>query len=135
MKYNLLNLSHMKFLFNTCIVAVLTLVVGCDRVFENEIVSSVPPELHVIVLGSDSRNDRVAGASVALYRMTEDGPEATAWVTKQTNAEGEAVFTQAELAEPGLFQVIATQGSRKGENTIKYLLLNDGQTLHFIQLA
>ncbi len=123
----------MKYLAHSCFVIILTLF-GCDRVFENEIENTIAPELHVFVIGSASHSDRVTGASVSLYQVTENGPGNEVLATKQTDAEGKAVFTESELLEPGRFFIRATEGSRQGENETKYLLLNDGHTYHYIQI-
>lgn len=106
---------------------------SCERTFENEIVSTTPPELHVITENPDG--DPIEGANVILYASEEDyNAESNALVTKTTNAEGKAIFTESELAEPGVYYVRATSGGQNNsgsETATPYLLLNDGHTYFY----
>ena len=109
---------------------------GCDRVFENDVLSETPPELHVIV--DDSDNEKVQGADVTLFGNQEDyDNKANALISKTTDQDGKAVFTKTELAEPGIFFVHVEKDGITNEHTsvqTKYLLLNDGHTLFFTKI-
>jgi 5-hydroxyisourate hydrolase-like protein (transthyretin family) len=109
---------------------------SCEREFENDIVSTTPPELHVITQNADG--DPVEGADVTLYTSEEDyNNETNALATQTTNAEGKAVFTESELTDPGVYYVRAVDGALNNsgsETATPYLLLNDGHTYFYTTL-
>lgn len=116
----LLNIFYMLFL--------LSLLISCERDFESNVINTTTPSLEVVV--KNAANTALPNATVKLYNNDSAwNAEGTAVLTKQTNAEGRAPFTQEELKEPGFFYIIATSGTLKVKVKTKYLLLTDGKTL------
>lgn len=112
-----------------CLCAVSLSFTACDRELETDILSRTPPALQVNV--RDAANKPFPAAAVRLYRDEAAwNSEGTATVTRQTDANGSLQFTQEELANPGFFYLITTNGSLKVKSKTPYLLLNDGVT-HF----
>jgi len=113
--------------------ATIVLFANCDRVFENEVEDITPPELHVFV--EDDNGSRVDGAQVTLFVSAEDFEnKSNSLVNKTTDGAGKAIFTEAELSEPGIYYVWAEKdGKTNAASTTvtKYLLLNDGHTFLF----
>lgn len=106
---------------------------SCERTFETEIETTTPPELHVITENPDG--DRIEGANVSLYTSQEDYTnETNVLSTKQTNGEGKAIFTESDLADPGVYYVRATNGAQNNDASqteTPFLLLNDGHTYFY----
>ena len=106
---------------------------SCERTFETEIETTTPPELHVIT--ENSAGDPISGANVSLYTTEEDYiNETNVLSTKSTNGEGKAIFTESDLAEPGVYYVRASSGALNNDasqTSTPYLLLNDGHTFFY----
>lgn len=109
---------------------------GCERVFENEVESVTPPELHVFV--KNNEGIFVEGVQVMLFQTQDDYTNKTnSLASKTTDSEGKAVFTETELSEPGMFYVHAEKdGVTNSASTVqtKYLLLNDGHTFFYTSI-
>jgi len=109
---------------------------SCERTFETEVKTTTPPELHVIAQNADG--DPIEGASVSLYTSQEDYTnETNVLSSKQTNGEGKAIFTESELADPGIYYIRATNGTQNNDASqteTPFLLLNDGHTHFFTTL-
>lgn len=105
---------------------------ACDREYEEDIISTTPPELHIVVTNSDGT--AASGATINIYKSVEDfNNQNSAFLTKNTDGEGLAVVTGEELGNPGVYYVVAEKdGNSLGKET-PYLLLNDGQTRFEIQ--
>lgn len=106
---------------------------SCDRVFENEVETAIPPELHVIV--KDTNDAKVSGVTIELYGNMEDfDNKINSIAIKTTDTEGKTIFTESELTEPGIFYVHAEKNGATNATKITatpYLLLNDGHTYFF----
>jgi hypothetical protein len=110
--------------------------VSCDRVFENEVETTTPPELHVIV--EDANDEKVSGATIELFGNQEDFDNKSSVIaTKTTDMEGKAIFTESELDEPGIYYVHAEKDgatNAASSTSTPYLLLNDGHTFFFTSI-
>ena len=106
---------------------------SCERTYETEIKTNTPPELHVIAQNPDG--DPIDGASVNLYSSEEDYTNDTNVLSsKTTDGDGKAIFTESDLADPGVYYVRATSGALNNdasETATPYLLLNDGHTYFY----
>lgn len=99
------------------------------------VVNPTPPEFHVVVVTDDNNVDKVADATVNLYKTQEDLDKNTnVFLTKQTESNGEAVFTKDELKDPGVYYVRASKGALSGTKESLYLLLNDGKNYLFVKI-
>lgn len=105
--------------------------VSCDRELEFDTLSVTEPALEVFVEGAAVNNTypKIEGATVELFNA---GNQSLAVAT--TDANGRTVFTREQLKEKGVFRVIVTKGSLKGEGETAYLLLNDGVTLLIVTI-
>ena len=100
-----------------------------------KVVNPVAPEFHVVVVTDDNNVDKVADATVTLYKTQDDLENNTnVFLTKQTENNGEAVFTKDELKDPGVYYVKASKGSLSGTKESLYLLLNDGANYLFVKI-
>ena len=114
---------------------------SCDRtgnfeVFEKEI----PWNFCVKVSTDDAHLKVVSGATVQIFKSEEDrDAQKNVFLTKTTDANGEALFTLAEFDPQnkggefvkGVYYLRVAKGSDvKTENT-RYLLMNSGTTYHY----
>lgn len=100
---------------------------GCERSFNNEIVSSTPPELHVFV--ENGSGTTVSNATVRIYSNENDfANNQNAIKSETTDNNGKVVLTESTLGEPGTFYVRASNNGMSGEGETPYLLMNDGIT-------
>lgn len=99
------------------------------------VLNPVAPEFHVVVVTDDNNVDKVADATVTLYKTQDDMDNNTnVFLTKQTDSNGEAVFTKDELKDPGVYYVQASKGTLSGTKESLYLLLNDGKNYLFVKI-
>jgi hypothetical protein len=123
-----------KFVFSIAIL--LLIFAGCDREFENDVISITPPELHVVV--RDSNVARVEGAQVELFNTQAAYDSRTgAIASKTTGSDGKAVFTKEELRDPGMFYVAVSKDGETNAGTefrTPFLLLTDGHTHFFVTI-
>lgn len=99
------------------------------------VVNRTSPEFHVVVVTDDNNVDKVADATVNLYKTQEDLDNNTSvFLTKQTESNGEAVFTKDELKDPGVYYVRASKDALSGTKESRYLLLNDGANYLFVKM-
>jgi hypothetical protein len=112
------------------------LIVACKKDGTTyKIINSTPPEFHVVVVTDDNHVEKVAEATVALYKTQEDLDSNTnVYLTKKTGSNGEAVFTKAELKDQGIYFAKAEKMPMSGSNESQYLLLNDGINYLFVKI-
>lgn len=105
---------------------------SCEREMTNEIISTTPPELHVVVhLGAD-KTARVEGVSVKLYASAADRTANTNVIaTAMTNNKGEAIFTQDKFRK-GVMYISAAKDATTVTAATPYLLQNDGKTTFWV---
>ena len=100
-----------------------------------EVVNPVAPEFHVVVVTDDNNVDKVPDATVTLYKTQDDlENNSNVFLTKQTESNGEAVFTKDELKDPGVYYVRASKNTMIGTKESQYLLLNDGKNYLFVKI-
>ena len=100
-----------------------------------EVVKPVAPEFHVVVVTDDNNVDKVPDATVTLYKTQDDlENNSNVFLTKQTESNGEAVFTKDELKDPGVYYVRASKNTMTGTKESQYLLLNDGENYLFVKI-
>ena len=105
---------------------------SCEREMTTEIISTTPPELHVIVHKGADKTVRVEGATVKLYATAEDRTADKNLISSAvTNSAGEAIFTQDKFRKGTLF-LSATKDTVTILATTPYLLQNDGITFFWV---
>ena len=101
---------------------------SCEREMTNEIISTTPPELHVLVYKGADKTARVEGVSVKLYASAADRTaNANVIATVITNNKGEAIFTQDKFRK-GVMYISASKDATTVAAETPYLLQNDGKT-------
>ena len=89
----------------------------------------------MVVVADDNNVDKVADATVTLYKTQDDLDNNTnVFLTKQTESNGEAIFTKDELKDPGVYYVRASKDSLTGTKESLYLLLNNGENYLFVKI-
>ena len=105
---------------------------SCEREMTNEIISTTPPELHVIVHQGADKAVRVAGATVKLYATAEDRTaDINVIASGVTNEKGEAIFMEKDFRK-GTLYVAVTKDGTTALATTPYLLQNDGKTVFWV---
>ena len=100
-----------------------------------DVISTTPPELHVVVVSDDNNTVKVGGATVTLYKSQEDlDSDTNAYLTKQTGENGEAAFTKDELKNGGFYYAKAMKDVLTGSKQSQYLLLNDGINYLYVKI-
>ena len=116
------------------------LLVSCEREMVFDVIFETAPSLTVVVetkavSGTTTTYTKINGATVKLYNSKETfDADGNPLLSKNTGADGKAVFTKAELVSKGVFYVRVNSGALNGTGTTPYMLLNDGNTSLFIEL-
>lgn len=126
------------------IIGVLLILVAtaCDRsgVYE-EFQNEIPWGFCVVAVSDDNMTQPVAGATVEIYTTKEDREAGTnVLLTKQTDNKGEAHFTLGDFDKnnkgaeqlKGNYYLKVTKDNITVEETTRYLLMNSGETYHWI---
>jgi hypothetical protein len=118
---------------HTILLFLIALLFGsCEREMTTEIISTTPPELHVIVHKGADKTIRVEGATVKLFATAEDRTGDKNLISSAvTNSSGEAIFTQDKFRK-GTLYLSATKDAVTILATTPYLLQNDGITLFWV---
>lgn len=126
-------LSYIKFIVLAITIGVM---IGCTKNgTETDIINTTPPEFHVVVVTDDNNTEKVAGATVQVYKTQEDlDAGSNIYLTKQTDANGEAAFTKDEIKDRGVYYVKAVKDAMAGNKQSQYLLLNDGVNYLFVKI-
>ncbi|HEY1007018.1 MAG TPA: hypothetical protein VGD92_07550 [Sphingobacteriaceae bacterium] len=107
---------------------------SCEREMTNEIISTTPPELQVVVHQGADKTVRVEGATVQLYASEADRGAGTNIVSSAvTNSKGEAIFTQDKFRK-GVMYVRVSKAAVTVDAATPYLLQNDGKTMFWVSL-
>lgn len=117
----------------TLLLLFMALLVGsCERDMTNEIISTTPPELHIIVHQGADKAVRVEGATVKLYAIAEDRTADKNVISSAvTNNKGEAIFLEKDFRK-GTLYVAASKDGTTALATTPYLLQNDGKTVFWV---
>lgn len=120
--------------------AFILLFASCERDMVFDVISETEPSLTVVaetkaVSGTTTTYTKISVATVKVYNTKAIfDANGTPLISKSTGADGKAVFTKTELVQKGIFYVKVTSGTLTGSGTTPYLLLNDGETLLYVQL-
>lgn len=126
------NLRFIKFNHVIVLVLITLFFSRCKREMNNEIISTTPPELHVIVYQGADKTVRVAAATVKLYASAEDRTADKNMIsTAVTNTTGEAIFAEKDFRKGTLYLSVTKDGTTVVATT-PYLLQNDGKTLFWV---
>lgn len=129
--YNL-NLFSIKLNHTILLLFMAFLFGSCEREMTSEIISTTPPELHVIVYKGADKTVRLEGATVKLYATAADRTADQNLISSAvSNSAGEAVFTQDKFSK-GTLYVSVTKDAVTVLATTPYLLQNDGKTLFWV---
>jgi hypothetical protein len=100
-----------------------------------KVVNAVPPEFHVVVVTDDNNVEKVAGATVTLYKTQEDiDNNSNPFLSRETGSDGEAGFTKDDLKDEGIYFVKAEKTPMTGTKASQYLLLNDGINYLYVKI-
>ena len=101
--------------------------VACNRDYEADLMSTTPPSLEVVVKSATAQP--VANSTVKLFNTEASWNAETGEIaSKQTNGQGSVIFSENEMAQPGFYFILATDGTKKTKVKTKYLLRTDGKT-------
>src|SRR5687768_221783 len=94
----------------------ITVFAACTKNGEKvDIIKTTPPEFRVVVVTDDNNTEKVAGATVSVYKTQEDLTNNTnVFLTKSTDDKGEAAFTKDELKDKGIYYVKAEKDAMQG---------------------
>lgn len=127
-----LNLLSIKFKHSILLLFMALFFASCEREMTNEIISTTPPELHVIVHQGADKTVRLEGATVKLYLTAEDRTgNVNVISTAVTNNKGEAIFMEKDFRKGTLYVAVIKDGTTALATT-PYLLQNDGKTIFWV---
>lgn len=129
--YNLKHFS-INIQYRIILLFMAVLFAGCEREMTSDIISTTPPELHIIVHQGADKAARVAGATVKLYASAEDRTADINVISSSvTNDKGEAIFEEADFRK-GILYVAVSKDGTTALATTPYLLQNDGKTIFWV---
>lgn len=133
MKFKFLNIIGILLVIISC---------ACDRsgVYE-EFQNDIPWGLCVVAVSDDNMTQPVSGATVEIFTNKEDRDNGTnVYLSKQTDSKGEAHFTLGDFDKnnkgaeqlKGNYYLKVTKDDVSVEETTRYLLMNSGETYHWV---
>lgn len=129
-------MSKQNSIAGLCFLSFFILIVACKKNgTTHNVINSTSPELHVVVVTDDNHVEKVADATVTLYKTQEDLDNNTnVYLAKKSGSNGEAVFTKDELKDQGIYFAKAEKIPMSGSKASQYLLLNDGINYLYVKI-
>ena len=133
-----------KYIFKIFVLLFALLPVSCDRsgIYE-EFQKDVDWNLCVVAVSDDNHTQPISGATVEVYKSSADRENGVVFLSKTTDAKGEALFTFADFDKDGKgaeslkgnYYLKVTSGDLTVNETTRYLLFNSGTTYHWVILS
>ena len=132
-----------KYIFKIFVLLLALLPVSCDRsgIYE-EFQKDIDWNFCVVAVADDNRTQPISGATVEIYKSSSDRDNGVVFLSKTTDAKGEALFSLAEFdkdgkgaeALKGNYYLKVTSSDIVVTETTIYLLMNSGTTYHWVVL-
>ena len=132
-----------KYIFKIFVLLLALLPVSCDRsgIYE-EFQKDIDWNFCVVAVADDNRTQPISGAKVEIYKSSTDRDNGAVFLSKTTDAKGEALFTFADFdkdgkgaeALKGNYYLRVTSADIEKTETTRYLLMNSGTTYHWVVL-
>lgn len=133
-----------KYIFKIFVLLFALLPVSCDRsgIWE-ELKQDIDWNFCVVAVGDENYTQPISGATVEIYKSSADRENGVVFLSKTTDAKGEALFTLSDFDKEGKgaetlkgnYYLKVTSGSKVKEETTRYLLFNSGTTYHWVVMA
>lgn len=132
-----------KYIFKIFVLLFALLPVSCDRsgIYE-EFQKDIDWNYCVVAVADENRTQPISGATVEIYKSSSDRENGVVFLSKTTDAKGEALFTLADFDKDGkgaealkgnYYLKVTSAGIVKDETT-RYLLMNSGTTYQWVVL-